>query len=115
MELEWNEVQPGAWMAILHGDPGAPDEVYTVRFRTEAAIDVPAHFHPRDEHITVLAGPFASGFGNSFDAAVLKLYEAGGYQCVPAEVPHFARYSPGTIVQVTGLGPFLTTYLTGKS
>jgi quercetin dioxygenase-like cupin family protein len=104
-------VEPGAEMAVLSGDLTSPSESYVVRFRTQREIVVPPHWHPRDEHITVLTGPFEIGMGKRFDASALYLLESGGYVCVPAEAAHFARYAQGTVIQVHGEGPFEINYV----
>ena len=107
----WQPELPGAEYAILSGDPGAAGGAYVIRFRTSKRIEVPAHWHPEDEHITVLAGVFALGFGERFDTGGLRKYEAGSYLAVPKQMRHFALYEDGTVVQVHGVGPFQSIYV----
>ena len=59
-----------------------------------------------DEHITVLAGPFNGAFGES-----PWPFEPGAYVVIPAGVRHQAWYGPGTIIQVSGIGPFESIYV----
>src|SRR5690348_7705036 len=44
----------GAEMAVLQGDPSAAGEIFTVRMRMPDGYIIPAHWHPTDEHVTVL-------------------------------------------------------------
>lgn len=108
--VDWIQIEPGAEMAILHGSPDSPGD-YVLRFRTSALIDVSAHYHPHEEHITVLEGVFEIGFGDCFDASALTVLAAGAYHFVAAEVRHFARYHPGTVIQIHGPGPFALIYV----
>ena len=73
--------------------------------------DVPAHQHPQDEHVTVIAGEVSLGFGERFSANDLRRLAAGSYAMIPRERPHFTRYTAGTIVQVHGIGPLIINYV----
>jgi quercetin dioxygenase-like cupin family protein len=44
-----------------------------------AGYKIAPHWHPTDEHVTVLAGTFALGMGEKFDQAAAKEIAAGGY------------------------------------
>ena len=58
-EVKWGPpppaLPPGAKMAALAGDP-ASSGLVTVRVKMPAGYKVPAHWHPTDEHVTVLSG-----------------------------------------------------------
>ena len=60
-ELKWGPAPPvfptGAKMAVLQGDPGKAEQ-FTVRFDFPAGYTIAPHFHPTDEHITVITGTF---------------------------------------------------------
>jgi len=105
-ELVWTQIQPGAEQCVVAGDPEQVGAAYVIRFRTAQEIAVAPHWHPADEHITVLEGRFALGFGDRFDKTALAEYPAGSYLAIPKGVRHFAFYWPGTVLQVNGLGPF---------
>jgi hypothetical protein len=104
-DLHWQSVIDGADMTVLHGDPAGPGW-YVIRFRTDREIHVPLHWHREDEHVTVLAGPFSLNFGES-----PQPLEPGTYVVIPAGVRHEAWYGPGTVVQVSGIGPFESIYV----
>ncbi len=40
---------------VLEGNPSG-DALYTVRLKFPANYKVPAHSHPKDEHVTVISG-----------------------------------------------------------
>ena len=71
-----------------------------------------AHTHPQDEVVTVIEGTWYLGEGKTFDPAKLKGYPAGSFIVIPAGVPHFVAAKDGAvIVQVSGVGKFVTDYL----
>ena len=69
-DLIWTDgpksLPPGAKMAVLEGNP-TKEGLFTLRFKLPANYKVPAHWHPADEHVTVLAGSFSMGMGEKFD------------------------------------------------
>lgn len=113
-DLKWGQAPPafekGASLAVLSGDPGKPGP-FVVRLKMPAGYKIAAHWHPTDENVTVIAGTFALGMGDKFDAAALKDVPAGGYGLLPAEMRHFAMARTATTVQVHGTGPFALNYV----
>jgi quercetin dioxygenase-like cupin family protein len=103
--LVWQPVMHGAEMAALHGDPAQPGE-YVIRFRTDREIFVPLHWHPHDESVRVINGPF----GLSMDSERSEL-GAGSTVVIPAKVHHSTWYGAGTQVEVSGMGPFESIYV----
>ncbi|HEX4487654.1 MAG TPA: cupin domain-containing protein [Terriglobales bacterium] len=70
------------------------------------------HFHPEDEHIVVVKGSWSLGMGGKFSADKLETMDVGTYGLVAKKMAHFARSKTDAIVQVHGIGPFTTTYVT---
>jgi quercetin dioxygenase-like cupin family protein len=103
-------VPAGAQFAVLQGDPGKPG-VYTIRLRLPANFRFPPHFHPTDEHVTVISGTFLVGMGDSNDLSKAHTLTAGGFITAPADAHHFAAAKGVTVVQVSGEGPFAITYV----
>ena len=97
--------------AVLSGDPEQPGSFYVMRYRVLIACDVPPHWHPEDEHATVISGEISLGLGEKFLAEALRPLTAGSYALIPCRQPHFTRYTAGSIVQVHGLGPLVVNYL----
>jgi quercetin dioxygenase-like cupin family protein len=101
---------PGAQMAVLAGDP-ASTGVITLRLKVPAGYTIAPHWHPTDEHVTVLSGSLSVGMGDKADIAVATTLSAGGYIVAPANMHHFAISKGGAILQVHLQGPFALTYV----
>ena len=113
-ELKWGPAPavfaPGAKMAVLQGDPGKA-ELYTVRLDMPDGYKIAPHWHPTDEHVTVLAGTFAFGMGDTIDKAAMQDLPAGGYALMPAEMHHYAMAKTATTLQIHALGPLVFNYV----
>jgi len=109
--LGWVRQNDECESSVLFGNPFTSGGLYVMRYRVLVACDVPAHWHPEDEHVTVIAGEVSLGFGERFSAVVLRLLGAGSYALIPRKQPHFTRHAAGTIVQVHGIGPLLINYV----
>lgn len=102
--------QKGATFTVISGDP-SQSGIYVVRLKMQPGYRIAPHWHPTDEHVTVLSGTFQIGMGDTFDRAALKDLAPGGYVLLPAEMHHFAAAKTLTEVQVHGMGPFALTYV----
>jgi quercetin dioxygenase-like cupin family protein len=113
-DLKWGDPPPvfekGASFTVVSGDPGKSG-IFVVRLKMPAGYKINPHWHPTDEHVTVLSGSFALGMGDKFDAASMKELPVGGYALLPAQMHHYAMAKSEAIVQVHGLGPFQLTYV----
>jgi len=113
-EIKWGQPPPvfekGASFAVISGDP-SQSGLYAVRLKMPAGYIIAPHWHPTDEHVTVLSGTFALGMGEKFDKATMKELPVGGYALLPAEMRHYAMAKTEAIVQVHGMGPFVLTYV----
>jgi quercetin dioxygenase-like cupin family protein len=113
-EIKWGpapSVLPaGAQMAVLSGDPAATGLV-TIRLKMPPGYQIPPHWHPTDEHVTVISGTLALGMGDTLDRKHSKILQAGGYAVAPASMHHFAWTKTGGIVEVNLIGPFAITYV----
>jgi quercetin dioxygenase-like cupin family protein len=113
-EIKWGEPPPvfekGASFAVMAGDPSKPG-VYVVRLKMPAGYKIAPHWHPTDEHVTVISGTFALGMGDKFDEKTMEVLPAGGYALLPADMRHFALAKTDSTVQVHGMGPFALTYV----
>lgn len=111
---KWGDPPPvfekGMSFSVVSGDPGKPG-LYVVRAKMPAGYKIAPHWHPTDEHVTVLSGTLALGMGEKFDKASMKDLPAGGYALLPAEMRHFAMATTETTIQVHGQGPFALTYV----
>src|SRR5215510_3116411 len=110
-QLVWKPLIPGVEVAVVSGDPDKKGGLYVIRIRTKDEVRVPPHWHPTDEHITVLAGSFWVAHGEKYDASKLTELKPGGDSMVPARLPHFGVHSVGNVVEVYGEAPFVYTFV----
>ena len=113
-QLTWSEGPPslpkGGLMAVLSGDPGKAAE-YTLRAKLPTGYKIPPHWHPTDEHITVLSGTVAFGMGDKAADAEMKALPVGGYAVMPATMHHYFAVKTAAVIQVHGVGPFEINYI----
>ena len=114
-QLQWEQPPPttpcGARMAILDGDPKAEGSLFTLRLRFPAGCRIMPHFHPTDEHVTVISGEFAMAMGDLHDPARLEVLPVGSFAVMPAAHHHFAMARTESVIQLHAIGPFKTTYV----
>lgn len=113
-DLTWKDgpgsLPPGAKFVVLEGDP-TKEGPFTMRVQVPDGFRIPPHFHGGVEHITVLAGTFNVGMGDTFDAAAVKKMPAGSFGFWPGGMRHFVFTEGQTTVQLHGLGPWTVTYV----
>jgi quercetin dioxygenase-like cupin family protein len=113
-DVKWGQPPPslakGAEFAVVSGDPGKAGP-FVIRLKFPAGYKVAPHWHPTDEHVTVLSGTMALGMGEKFDEAAMKELPAGSYGVLPAEMRHFAIAKTAATIQVHGMGPFVLNYV----
>jgi quercetin dioxygenase-like cupin family protein len=107
-EMNWTSqgalAAPGMEQVNLVGDPGKPGP-YTLRLKFPKGLKIAPHTHPDSREVTVLSGVFATGYGETFDAAKLKILPAGSFYTEPANVPHYIEIKEDVVLQVSGMGP----------
>jgi mannose-6-phosphate isomerase-like protein (cupin superfamily) len=115
-DIRWMDTQPplpkGAKTAVLQGDPSKPG-AFTVRMMAPANYKVPAHWHSKDESLTVLSGTLYFGQGDKMKAAGAHAIKPGGFHHVPAKTRHYIFTKAPVVLQVTGEGPFDMNYVEG--
>src|SRR6478735_818505 len=89
-EAQWGPappmLPPGAQIAVLSGDPGK-SVPYTVKLKFPANYAIPAHSHPTDEHVVVVAGALTFGMGDKLTkTAGNKTLGVGGFALMPANM-----------------------------
>ena len=92
-------------VAIIEGDPTKEGMPFVIRIRSTPGTQLPPHWHPIDENITVLSGVFCVGMGDRFDEHACRDMPAGSYIVMPKGMHHFA-IAKGDVVQAHGVGPF---------
>jgi quercetin dioxygenase-like cupin family protein len=72
---------------------------------------IPPHFHPADEHVTVVEGTFLVGMGGTLDASKFTPLAVGSFGMLPPGMQHYARAKGTTVIQLHGIGPWTLTYV----
>lgn len=107
-EMKWSSqgalAAPGMEQLNLMGDPNLPGP-YTLRLKFPKGLKIAPHTHPDSREVTILSGLFATGYGEKFDSANLKILPPGSFYTEPANVPHYIEIKEDTILQVSGTGP----------
>ena len=94
-------------MAVLDGDPQAAD-LFTVRFRVAEghAFVMPAHWHPRDERVTIITGTVAVAFGAESEHRHATEFGPGDYYVNARHAIHKVWIDGPAVLQITGIGPW---------
>jgi quercetin dioxygenase-like cupin family protein len=100
----------GAKAAVIEGDP-TKEGLFTMRLQLPANYSIPAHWHPADEHVTVISGTFNMGMGDKLDTSRGTALSAGSFAVMPANTRHFAYTKEETVIQLHGVGPWRITYV----
>ena len=105
-------LSPGAQMAVLEGDP-AKAGPFTLRLKFPANYKVSPHWHPADEHVTVIAGTLYLALGDQMSQPQeKKVLPAGSFRIVSAKAHHFGwTQEDGVTLQLHGWGPWEVHYL----
>ncbi|HKX29196.1 MAG TPA: cupin domain-containing protein [Blastocatellia bacterium] len=109
--IQWTPTQSGSEIAVLSGNPAQEGAPFVLRIKLRNGLKVPPHWHPIDEHLTVISGRFHIGTGEKFDQAAAQTLPAGSYLMMPREMRHFAWAEGETIIQLHGVGPFKTIWV----
>ena len=108
--LTWSDFAPpgfppGGKISVLHGDPFSPGQ-FVLRLKLPDGYQIPLHWHPTGEYVTVITGVFLFGMGNSLESSTSRAFNPGDFVYIPPRQPHFAQARGETVVQITGNGPF---------
>ena len=110
--IGYGPVNSGISSAVLSGSPSTEGSPFVIRIKMADGATIPPHWHPIDEHLTVVSGTFHMGIGETFDQSTAKAMTVGSYGVMPKDVRHFAWATGETVVQVHGIGPFKTFFVT---
>ncbi|RJG15540.1 cupin [Massilia cavernae] len=112
-EFKWTDVPSlpaGAKLAVIEG-PLNEAVPFTIRVKLPANYQIPAHWHPAIEHVTVISGTFNMGTGDKLDRSKTKALSAGSVAIMQPKTNHFGWTKKATIVQVHGVGPWAINYV----
>lgn len=112
-QLKWTAVPslpPGAQAAVIEG-PLSEAVPFTFRLKFPANYEVPAHWHPAIEHVTVISGAFHMGTGDRLDRSKTMGLGAGAVAIMQPRTRHFGWTQDETVIQVHGVGPWAINYV----
>ncbi|WP_256081974.1 cupin domain-containing protein [Massilia sp. YIM B04103] len=112
-ELKWIDVPSlpaGIKLAAIEGKLNAI-EPFTFRLKLPANYQVPAHWHPTIEHVTVISGTINMGMGDVLDKSRTTPLTAGSVAIMQPKTNHYVWTSEEAIVQIHGIGPWGITYV----
>jgi quercetin dioxygenase-like cupin family protein len=113
-ELKWVPAPPGlpagAEIAVVKGDPGKAG-MFTIHLKTPANYSVAPHWHPTDEHVTLVSGKMAYGMSDRLDRLNGQALTAGQSIVMKAKEHHWVFTGDGAEVEVTAMGPFQINYV----
>ena len=114
-EMRWEAcsaaIPRGPKCATLEGDRTVANMPFTYRLKIPDGYHIPAHVHPADAHLTVIAGTLNIGFGDTLDVKATKPMPAGSFIVIPRGAHHFYWTRGETIVQSHGIGPWGVAYV----
>lgn len=112
-DLKWVDVPSlpsGAKLAIIEG-PLNEAVPFTFRLQFPANYQIPAHWHPAVERVTVISGTINMGVGDKLDRQKTKALGPGSMAIMQAKTNHFVWTKEETVVQLNGTGPWGITYV----
>ena len=112
-DLKWSDVPslpPGAKGALIEG-PMNEAVPFTLRLRLPPNYQIPPHWHPGVERVTVLSGTFNMGTGEKFERSMTTALGVGAIAIMQPKTPHFAWTKEETVLQLHGTGPWAVSYV----
>ncbi len=67
---------------------------------------MPAHWHPKDERVTIITGRVAVAFGADADRQHATEFESGDYYVNARHAVHQVWVEGPAVLQITGIGPW---------
>ena len=82
-----------------------------MRIKLPANYMIMPHWHPADEHVTVIEGSFYMGVGEKFDENAATKIPEGGFAVMITGTRHYAFSKKGCIIQLHGMEPWAINYV----
>jgi quercetin dioxygenase-like cupin family protein len=113
-ELKWMDGPPGlpagATFAVKKGNPEAKG-AFTIGIRMPPGYSVPPHWHPSDEHVTLVSGKLAYGMSDRMSRTAATGLATGQSVVMKAKEHHWVMSADGAEVEVSAVGPFKIAYV----
>jgi quercetin dioxygenase-like cupin family protein len=115
--LKWAAAPPslpsGAQMAVVSGNPGAKGK-FVIQLKFPADYAVPPHSHPTTELLRMVSGNLHYGTTDKLDMSQAKTLHSGQTFLMKANMHHWVHAAAPAVLQVSGRGPFVITYVDPK-
>jgi quercetin dioxygenase-like cupin family protein len=85
--------------------------MFTIQLKMPANYAVPAHSHPTNEVVKVVAGKLHYGMSDTLNMRQAKTLTVGHSVTMKAKMNHWVHAPAPATVQVSGMGPFQITYV----
>jgi hypothetical protein len=112
-DLKWVDIPslpPGAKLAVIEG-PLNEAVPFTFRLQLPANYQIPAHWHPAVERVTVISGTINMGVGDKLDKEKTQPLGPGSMAIMQPKTNHFVWTREEAVVQLSGTGPWGITYV----
>lgn len=110
--ITWTDAPPmlpaGAKGAVIVGDP-TKEGPFVVRLQVPAGYQIPMHWHPTTENVSVLSGTISIGTDDATKPPTDL--PAGSFMTMPAQMRHVFNAKTAATIQIHGTGPFTITYV----
>jgi hypothetical protein len=111
-ELTWTDLPslPGVKIAVIEGPL---NQAVPIMFRLKfpANFNIPPHWHPGIEHITIISGTLHMGIGSVFDKSKTRPLTTGSVSIMQPGTHHYVWTAEETIGQVHSIGPWSVNYV----
>ena len=112
--LKWMDGPPslpsGAKMAVVSGNPGAKGK-FVIELKMPADYAVPPHSHPTNEVVKVVSGKLHYAMADKMNTSEAKTLTAGHFVTMDAKMNHWVHAPAPATIEVSGMGPFVVTYV----
>lgn len=113
-EMKWGAGPPhlpaGVQIVVLDGDPSKAVPI-TLRLKMPAGYQIPAHWHPTQEDVTVISGSLNVGMGDVLSKTATTVLKPGGFVALGAKMNHYVWTDEETVTELHLMGPFEITYV----
>jgi quercetin dioxygenase-like cupin family protein len=113
-DIKWGPappvMRPGVQAAVLFGDPSKKG-LFIMRIKFPKGYELPPHFHPVDELVTIISGLSKFGMGEKADPSKTHSLPPGSFFHMAPKMPHYAFFEEETVIQISTIGPWGVTYV----
>lgn len=112
-QIDWKDSPyiPNVKIAMLTGDPAKSGfYIYRIKY-PNSYFQLAPNYQPNITTYTVLSGTFHMGFNKTFDKDAATSLPVNSVVIIPPKGVRYAWSDAETIVQISGMGPALPTFI----